>query len=405
MPPFPTLYRVKDPQTAEAWASLSGYAAEGAGSAIALESGNLPPYGGNALRLSNSNAGGTGQTSNFAHSLINAGSADAVLEIPVFLPMNFIGGSFTVELGSSGAFATDKYGKSLTSSKTLRGWNLFSWRLSDMTITGAPNPQALNCIRLKATAPAGVVSYAIVGPLTIGGRTRSQIMLVFDDGLKTVYANAKPLLDARNMRATVAIGGGSMYGPTTFSQSEMDAIYQAGWDVGSHLYDQAPILTSGYTAGQQQEQIEKNIAFLRAQGYSRSAYQLYWPGGEYDDDTRALARQAGIAFGRTTQSDNVSTGAGGLYQADILGSWSFDSGSRTVSAWLAALDQVIARGHHMIGYGHNVVPVESLSTDISITNLTTLLDGLATRRKAGLIDIVTPSDFVAGVSYFRPIRA
>lgn len=405
MPPFVKNYLVKPLVSVDAWGSLGGYVAEGAGSLIALESSDLPPFGGNALRISNSNPGGTGQTSNYAHALINAGSAEALVEMPVYFPTNFIGGSFTVELSSSGAFTTDKYGKSLTSTKTLKGWNLFSWRLSDMTATGAPNPQALNALRLKVTSPAGVVSYGIVGPISIGVRCRTQLMIVFDDGLKTVYTNAKPLLDARGLKATVAIGGGSMYGATTFSQVQLDTLYQEGWDIGSHLYNQGPILTSGYTLDQQREQIEKNVGFLLRLGYARSAYHLFWPGGEFDDVTRDLARQAGVSFGRTTQSDNISTGSGGIYQADIVGSWSFDSGSRTVSAWLTALDDCIKRGHHMIGYGHNVVPVEALSTDISITNLTTLLNGIVARVKDGLIDVTTPSRFQAGAVNLRPLRA
>lgn len=404
MPAFVQNYLVKPSTPVDTWATTGGYAAEGAGSAIALETVNLPPYGGNALRISNSNPGGTGQCSNFAHTVINAGSAEAVVEIPVYLPADFIGGNFTIELSSSGAFTTDKYGKSLTSSKTLKGWNLFSWRLSDMTVTGTPNPQALNAIRLKVTAPAGVVAYGIIGPISFGVRSRSQVMIVFDDGLQTVYTNAKPLLDARGLVATVALGGGSMYGPTTFTQAQMDTLYKAGWDIGSHLYNQAPILTSGYTLDQQRDQIAQNVFFLNQLGYSRSAYQLFWPGGEFDDVTRDLARQSGISFGRSTQSDNISTGTGGIYQADILGSWSFDSGSRTVSAWLTALDDCIKRGHHMLGYGHNVVPVEALSTDISITNLTTLLDGLVSRMKAGLIDVTTPSRFQAGAVNLRAAR-
>jgi hypothetical protein len=386
--------------TAEAWSSLSGWGAEGGGAAIALETTTTPPYGGAAVKLSQSTAGGTGQATKYTLTAMNFVDPQTMIICPVYFPTDHIGGSATIQIGSGGVL-TANYSKSISSSKTLYGWNLYAFSLSEMTKTGSPDITAINTIRIKCLSPSGVTTYGIFGPIKYYARARTKVGILFDDGLKTVYDNAKPLMDARSIPGTMFLGIGSANGSTTLSTAQIQEMYAAGWDIGSHLYDQAPILTSGYTTAQQLAQISSNISALDAIGCTRSSRILGWPGGEVDDTVIAMAVASGNVMGFTTQFDPLNTVGGGIYQVQHLPRWSFDSGSNSVATVLAEVDKAILSGRSIFLYSHSVVTSVTLATEISIANFTTLLDTLVTYRNKGWIDFTTPSTWRQGLSQPR----
>lgn len=400
---LPTNHLLRQGATIVPWTSLTGWSAEGAGSSLAAESSILPPYGGNAVRISNSNAGGTAQASIYTAGPFNLMGSSAVVEVPVYCPSAHIGGSFRVSLGSGGAF-TNNWSKDMSSSRTLRGWNLYRFTLDDMTKTGTPDVTAINAIRIRSVAPAGEIGYTIFGPITVLRAYRPWIILCFDDGLKTVYDTAKPLFDERGLRGTVFVGWNNLFGATTLSLAQCQGLYDAGWDICSHLYSQAPILTTGYTTGQQRAEITQNIAALRDAGWPRGARFLSWPGGEYDDTVIDMAASAGVDLARTTQNDPFPLSGDGLYAHRRIPGWSFDSGQRTAAAVKTLMHSHRQRGQSTIWYGHNIVSPAVLSTDTSIEELTLILDEVVRLRDSNSVSVGTLSEFRATMSNPRRVR-
>ncbi|MEQ1844157.1 MAG: polysaccharide deacetylase family protein [Nitrospira sp.] len=389
--------------TLVSWSSLTGWGAEGAGSTLAAESSILPPYGGSAARVSNSNTGGTSQASIYTAGPFNLTSTSTIVEVPVYVPTDHIGGSFRLALGSGGGF-TNMWSKDISSSKTMKGWNLFRLRLSDMTQTGSPDVTAINSIRIRSVSPAGYVGHAIFGPITASRAYRPWIVLSFDDGLKTVYSAAKPLLDAYGLQATIFCGWNNLFGATTLSMSELRELYSAGWDISSHLYNQAPILTSGYTATQQQDEITANKIALAAAGWSRGNDFLSWPGGEHDDTVMTMASTAGVTLARTTQNEPFPLSGDGLYSRHRVPGWSFDSGSRTAAQTVALMQAHVQSGQSTIWYGHNIATPAVLSTDISVAELTIILKEAARLRDSNLASVGTLSQFYEAVTSGRVSR-
>lgn len=400
---LPVNHLLQQGTTIVPWTSLTGWAAEGAGAALAAESSILPPYGGNAVRISSSNAGGTAQASIYTAGPFNLLGSSAIVEVPVYCPSSHIGGSFRVSLGSGGGF-TNFWAKDMSSSKTLKGWNLYRFALDDMTKTGTPNVTAIDSIRIRSVAPAGEVGYTIFGPITVRRAYKPWIVLSFDDGLETVYTQAKPLFDERGLRGTVFVGWNNLFGATTLSLAQCQAFYDAGWDISSHLYRQAPILTSGYTAEQQLAEISDNISALTAAGWPRGARFLSWPGGEYDDAVIAMATSAGVDMARSTQNDPFPLSGDGLYAHRRVPGWSFDSGQRTAAQVKALMASQVQRGQSTIWYGHNIVTTATLSTDTSIAELTLILDEVVRLRDSNIASVGTLSEFRATMSAPRRRR-
>lgn len=401
--PLDTNLKTRTGSTIVSWSSLTGWAAEGAGSSIAAESTILPPFGGQAIRVSNSNAGGTPQASNFSVGPFDLVNESTIIECPIYVPTDHIGGSFRVMLGSGGGF-TNNYSKDVSSSKTLKGWNLYRFRLSELTKTGSPVVTAINAIRIRAVSPAGVVSYAIFGPITIRREYKPVIILSFDDGLKSVHDIAKPILDSYNIKATVFFGMGSAFGPTTFSQTMLTNMYNAGWDLSSHLYNQAPILTSGYTAAQQREQICRNILEITQLGFTRGSTFLSWPGGEVDDTVIGFAQECGVILARTTQNDNFPLSQDGVYTLQRVPGWSFDSGVRTINQVLTDMQMMIDRGQSVIWYGHGIVAAAPSATEITTADFTTLVKQVAKYRDSGQALVLTLTEFYNMIYQGRLLR-
>lgn len=65
------------------------------------------------------------------------------------------------------------------------------------------------------------------------------------------------------------------------------------------------------------------------------------------------------------------------------------AGASTPSAILAAIDGAVPYGAAIEVYGH-----QADNGDFSTANWTTLLDGIAARMKAGVIDVVTKADML-----------
>jgi peptidoglycan/xylan/chitin deacetylase (PgdA/CDA1 family) len=388
--------------TIVSWASLTGWGAEGGGSALAAETTITPPYGGQAVKLSNSNAAGTGQASIYTAGPFDFSGDSTIVEVPVYVPTNHIGGSYAVLLGSGGAF-TSNYTKSWNSAKTLKGWNLFRFTISEFSKTGTPNLSAIDSIRIKCIAPTGVVTYAVFGPITIKRAYRPWIMLSFDDGLQTVYTTAKPLLDERGLKATVFVVPSSLFGATTFSQVQLDAMYAAGWDISSHTYDHSRQQTGGLSSTQKQAAIVNGSAALAS--YPRSNKFLAWPGGEHDDESVQFASDAGILLGRTTQNDPFPLSGDGLYAAQRVPGWSFDNSVRSAAQAVTQMRLHINLQQSAIWYGHNVVTPAVLSTDISVAELTTILNEVVRLRDSNLASVGVVSEFYGCLQGQRRRRA
>lgn len=404
---FPTIslaannVMVSNGTTSIDWSNVTGWAAEGAGSSIALETTILPPYGGNALRVTNSNAGGTGQTSNYTLPNQPVLGESTIIEVPVYLPTDHIGGTVTVSIGSGGG-VVNAYSKSISSPKTLKGWNVYRFTLAEMTKSGTPVLTTLNTIRLRFLAPAGVTTYAIFGPITIGRTYRPWVMITFDDGLKTVITAAKPLLDARGLRATVFVPYFNLFGPTTFTQAQLLEMYTAKWTIASHTFDHTTMETGSPTDIVKYTTLKRGQSSLTEFGPGYNF--LAWPGGEYDDTAVTYADGLGILLSRSTQNEVMPLGGDGFYQKNRLPGWSFDSGSRTSAQVITEINNAINKQQSTIWYGHNIVTPVVLTTDISIAELTIILDEIVRLRDSNVISVGTVQDFYEATLGYRRRR-
>jgi peptidoglycan/xylan/chitin deacetylase (PgdA/CDA1 family) len=80
--------------------------------------------------------------------------------------------------------------------------------------------------------------------------------LTFDDGIQSQWDNAKPLLDARGLRAGLALNAYGIQGgnPWNMTWAETQALRAEGWDIFNHSYDHPTITCANFVTEFQQNQ-------------------------------------------------------------------------------------------------------------------------------------------------------
>jgi hypothetical protein len=166
--------------------------------------------------------------------------------------------------------------------------------------------------------------------------------------------------------------------------------------MGNHSHDESNYETSGDSVAVMQADMETARDILIGLGQADGALHMAYPGGGYNDDVVTAAVNAGMLTARSTQAELISTSTS-LYQPLGLFGTSFDSGERTPAQVLAFVDDAKKYGKSIVIFGHGVVAAGPSSTEITIANLTILLDGLVTRRDNNQIELVNQVGWYNGL--------
>jgi hypothetical protein len=150
--------------------------------------------------------------------------------------------------------------------------------------------------------------------------------------------------------------------------------------------------------------VQQNRDWLVANGFARAADHLAFPFGGWDPEVHNILASLDVLTARGGGYTNA-----GQYVLPVING--FDSSSpyllpgfplnsnATAAGALAQVDNAIARQGTVILMGHGVAASNPGYYDMPLNEFSALVEGLKTRRDAGLIDIVTVSEW-----HRRPAR-
>jgi len=297
---------------------------------------------------------------------------------------------------ATGSFVNQFYwGTNRTAIHT--GWNLISLSASDFTVRGnASWSRPMLWARVEVTANSGQTQTASVSfdDLRYGVRATPAVIMSFDDGDATVYNAAFPIMAARGILGTSYVissqVGNSEY-PETMTLAQVTSLYASGWDIGNHSVDHTNLTTLSVDAAQQE--LSGCAAFLTANGMTRGARHVAYPGGTYNATVQQAMAAAGMLTGRIVSWRPMALPIDDPYQ--IPGSTTAPS-TLTLQQIEGRIDQAVNAGATIQLFFHSFGDPATDPTYIqSVEEFTAICDYIAQRG----IPTMTISQFYAHSQY------
>ena len=168
-----------------------------------------------------------------------------------------------------------------------RGCINFTLNLDDSfgSVTGTPSWENIKKIRLRINSESNKGrAYFVIDQLRMYGNplSKGQVIITIDDGQSSVYSFAKPIFDRYGIKPTLYIIGGLVNVPQYLTKSQIDTLYNEGYEIGSHSWSHLHM--DQLDSVGVDTQCTKNIKYLRANGYRN--YSLFaFPYGARNDTT------------------------------------------------------------------------------------------------------------------------
>lgn len=137
--------------------------------------------------------------------------------------------------------------------------------------------------------------------------TQSAVTLLFDDGPRNTYGQARPVLDRYTFKGTAAVITDYIGTPGYMTLSQINNLYWGGWEIMSHSVTHTDLTT--LTSAQAAQELTKSKAVLANYGVKNFAY----PFGAYNGDLNAQ----GMALYRSMRGFEQGTNAQGTYPYDV----------------------------------------------------------------------------------------
>lgn len=272
------------------------------GSTTAADDTAVKVIGGQSFRVTSSGAGGTARISRIGGSAVDYTGK----QIEVWLRFTDISrlASAAFFLGGS-SFASHWRWDFLSSAESpnffLSGeWAVFTLNWQDAAVVGTPNRAAITDTRIAFTdnnSGTGVTVYAnaiITRPEPASAFPNGVVTFTFDDGWDTIYTEGLKVLSQYGFPGTVypVIESVGQAGQMTLAQlRELQDLH--GWEVGAHASTWAihDARFTSLTGAALDAEMVANKSWLLANGFTRGADQLAYPGGQYNAAVIASARK------------------------------------------------------------------------------------------------------------------
>ncbi|MGB9937807.1 MAG: Ig-like domain-containing protein [Methanobacterium sp.] len=132
----------------------------------------------------------------------------------------------------------------------------------------------------------------------------SKIVITFDDGAESIYANAYPIMKQYGIKGTVFINTAYIGQPWYMTLAELQELHNAGWTIASHANEHVDLTTLSRAA--KITQLQTAINWLKNNGFADGAYYFASPNGAYNQELLDVCRELGIVIHRTTNEGYVT---------------------------------------------------------------------------------------------------
>ena len=276
------------------------------------------------------------------------------------------------------------------------GWVPFHFPVNEMTETGTVDydlPFENVWVELIASGEANIVAY--VDAIFQRPKSKAKVIFTFDDGNSSDYSNAFSKLQSVGMAATSFVVSDRIGTNGYLTVAQMKEMYAAGWDMANHTKSH-PNLTTLDEQGVITE-IQNCALFLEENDMTRAAYYVAYPGGQFIG-AEPYIKAAGTIVGRAGSIGGFDTGTGRYNPLRIPAYILMYQDGDSLATAKEKIDKTISRGQTCVIIGHKVAASGLGAYDWLLSDFEELVDYVADKRDASLLDVETLSGWYEGLN-------
>ena len=235
---------------------------------------------------------------------------------------------------------------------------------------GSPDWTDLDRILVRINGTSGSTATVKVKAIaTVEDHPEAVVTLTFDDSYASIYDNAFPVLEKHGFAGTLYTIPDAIGTANYITEAQQDELHAAGWDISGHHQTNLGSMTSAdrLTA------LEGVSSYLRGKGY-RGAENFAYPNGFATSEVVEDVRKH-FATGRTINWMHQPKNYINEMKINAISVSNLSSPSMV----LGMVDEAIEAGHWLIITFHEIKATASTEIEYSTANLTTIVEGLATR--------------------------
>lgn len=313
--------------------------------------------------------------------------------------------NITLRLASDGTGTTDRYDFSWGPTSFKFGWNCITVNVQGTALT---NPGGASWTVLGSMTLDSIVNFVQIqvalsnnapvwlDSLYYGERNRPKIMIGFDDAADSSKNTiALPLLNSYGFKAYLA-GDGDVFAA---NQTNLNALYSAGWDIIQSGIGHISYGTSSSTAALLALDFNTAQSIMSSLNYFRNMQMFAYPLSSQNSDTQKILTSKRILLARAANRPSIPvTPYSTLSDFNYIGS--VDMGGKTLATMQSKIDTAILYGESLITYVHQLIPYVSGVRPPANTlqwysdDFDSWLAYIKQKERLGLLDVVTPTEFI-----------
>jgi len=238
----------------------------------------------------------------------------------------------------------------------------------------------------KASHPSAQ-RIAYLDCMAINGYTKPMLMIGFDGLYDSNVSWALPVLREIGV---AGYNGGSGNGIVGAGLNNANILYANGWDI---IHQAQRSADYGVNQTNLASDIDSAVSQLAGAGFTRALKCFTYPFNSRSSASDAILASKGILLAGSTNGAATAQSQLGCPLMTI-GRYPTDLGNTAVNMQ-AMVDNLIAEGSHGMWFGHDLVATVTNNTiQTDRAQWSTAMNYVADKYYAGLIDIVTPSEFL-----------
>ena len=386
---LPQDYTINSGTLFEGFETFAEWSRQSAGGSIADET-TIVKEGSHSLKLTAASASNCFADKTISTTFTNAGVIGMWINLPTLTGVNNI----AIYLSS-----TTNYSKfflrTINVTSMHEGWNYIETSREEWSNTGSEAwTNTFLRLRVRINASAGTPS-CYFDSMYIGSYRRPKVLVTFDDSWDSQYTKAFAYMNPLGMKGTIYCIASKIDTSGYMTTAQCSEVNSAGWDLGTHGNVN---LTTLSTQAEMETEISSNEAFLTSNGFTRANKHYAYPNGGYNDNAKLALAALDYKTARTIIDANQSH----LYaEPYLIKRWGIYN-TTSVATAKSYIDLAIARGNSVWLNYHIIVDADAdASTKVLTADFQEVMDYLKTKMDAGLVDVVTVSEWYNGLTMPR----